>query len=379
MQLCCKFIKILLPVLIYQIAITLIPGIGDINAKKIIAYCGSPEAVFKEKKQKLLKISGIGEILAETIIQSRDIALKRAESEIEFIQKHNIKTFFYLNDDYPVHLKDCPDSPVNLYYKGNASLNNNKIISIIGTRNASEYGKDVCKNIIKGFSSLNVLILSGLAFGIDVCAHKAALENNLSTIGVLAHGLDRIYPAQHKPFARQMVESNGGLLTEYISGTIPDRENFPCRNRIVAGMAHATLVIESAKKGGALITAEIANSYNKDVFAIPGRIGDKYSEGCHYLIKNNKAAMVESAEDIIQMMGWETSEHSNKNKQKKIFIELSADEEKIVNILKEQGESSIDYLCSQSSLSMSKTASALLNLEFEGIVKNLPGKLYKLI
>ena len=379
MQLCCKFIKILLPVLNYQIAITQIPGIGDINAKKIIAYCGSLEAVFKEKKQKLLKIPGIGEILAETIIQSRDNALKRAETEIEFIQKHNIKTFFYLNDDYPLLLKDCLDSPVILYYKGNASLKNNKIISIIGTRNATEYGKEMCKNIIKGLSGLNVLVLSGLAFGIDICAHKATLDNNLSTVGVLAHGLDRIYPVQHKPFARQMVESNGGLLTEYISKTNPDRENFPSRNRIVAGMSHATLVIESAKKGGALITAEIANSYNKDVFAIPGRIGDKYSEGCHYLIKNNKAAMVESAEDIVQMMGWETSEHSTKNKQTKIFIELSADEEKIVNILKEQGESSIDFLCSQSSLSMSKTASALLNLEFEGIVKNLPGKLYKLL
>ena len=363
----------------YQIAITLIPGIGDVNAKRIIAYCGSVDAVFKEKKQKLQKIPGIGPVLTESILQNREVALSQAEEEIKFIEKHKINTFFYLDPDDPFGLKDCLDSPVMLYYKGNADLNNDKIISIVGTRNATDYGKEVCKNIIQGLADLQVLVVSGLAYGVDICAHKAALENNLSTVAVLAHGLDRIYPAVHKPVAKQMVETNGGLLTDFRSKTNPDRENFPSRNRIVAGLAPVTLVIESAKRGGALITAEIANSYNKDIFAIPGQVGDIYSEGCNYLIKNNKAALVESADDIKQLMGWQTDDKKQKSKQKELFVNLSPDEEKLVTILKEHGESSVDFLCNQLQLSMSKVASILLNLEFENIVKNLPGKLYKLI
>ncbi len=349
------------------------------NAKKIISYCGSVESVFMEKKSKLRKIPGIGDFLASSIVDNRDEALLQADIEIAFIQKHKIKTFFYLDEGYPVHLKECPDSPILLYFKGDADLNNDKIISIIGTRNATDYGLEICKQIIEGLAHLKILVVSGLAYGIDICAHKAALDNHLSTVGVLAHGLDRIYPAVHKPVAKQMIESQGGLLTEYRINTNPDRENFPSRNRIVAGMAHATLVIESGKRGGALITAEIANSYNKDVFAVPGRIGDTYSEGCHYLIKNNKAAMIESAEDIISMMGWKTTEKNKKIKQKKLFTDLTPEEEKLIAVLKENGESSIDYLCLQSQISMGKAASALLNLEFEEVVKNLPGKRYKLV
>jgi DNA processing protein len=361
--------------LVYKIALTQLHGVGEKTAKKLVAYCGGAEAVFKESKSALKKIPGINGSIDLQAMSSK--AIKRAEEEINFIEKKNITPVFYLDEEYPVKLKYCDDSPVLLYFKGKADLNKFKIISVVGTRKATEYGKNITEKIIEGLSEQDILIVSGLAYGIDIAAHKAAIKYNTPTIAVLAHGLDRIYPSVHKPLAEEMQE-NGGLLTEYLSGTNPDRENFPTRNRIVAGIADATIVVEAGVKGGALITAALASSYNRDVFAVPGRVGDASSEGCNRIIKNNVAALIESAEDVLKMMGWKTEENQ-RPVQKKLFVELNSEEEIIVNLLKEHRTMAIDNICLLSGLNSSKTAALLLNLEFSGIVKALPGKMFQLV
>ncbi|PCH66697.1 MAG: DNA-protecting protein DprA [Bacteroidetes bacterium] len=360
----------------YKIALTFLPGIGDIWAKNLVGYCGSAEAVFTETKGKLMKIPGIGSVNAQAIIVKKEQALERAQEEIEFINKYNIQALFFADKNYPERLKHCADNPTLLYYKGNSDLNKSKIISIVGTRSATEYGKDFCKTLIKELSDQNVLIVSGLAYGIDICAHRSSLENNLETVGVLAHGLDRIYPALHKATAEKMVKQ-GGLLTEFPSNTNPDRENFPKRNRIVAGMSDAVIVIETAKKGGAVITAEIANSYNRDVFALPGNIDQKYSEGCNFLIKTHKANVIESAKDIAYVLGWEQAK-TKPQKQKRIFVDLKKEEKAIIDVLNGNEKVGIDSIAVQSKLPMSQTASILLSLEMVGMVKAFPGKVYEL-
>ena len=293
--------------LLNQIALTLIPGIGDKMIKSLIAHCQTPEAIFSEKKSNLQKIPGIGSN-AVRLLHSAN-TLKRAEKEIEFLDSKNIEAHFFTDKEYPDRLKHCEDGPAIIYYKGNKNLNDQKFIAVVGTRKATHYGKTLTQRIIEDLKPLNATIVSGLAYGIDICAHKAALESNLSTIGVLAHGLDRIYPQIHSNVAEQM-KSHGGLITEFISETNPDKENFPKRNRIIAGLCDAILVIEAAKTGGALITANIANSYNRDVFAIPGRIGDTFSEGCNTLIKTNRAALFQSVKDLEYIMGWENIKHN---------------------------------------------------------------------
>jgi DNA processing protein len=368
----------LLKVLKYKIALTLIPNIGDITGKKLIAFCGGIDSVFKENKKSLLKIPGIGQQLVQSIIDNRDSALRKAEDEIKFIEKNKITPMFCLDDDYPNRLKHCIDGPLMLYSLGNADLNKQKIVAVVGTRRATEYGKEMTNYLIKELADLDVMIVSGLAYGIDSYAHKAALQFNLPTVGVLAHGLDRIYPLANKQLAEKM-QSNGGLVTDFVSNTNPDRENFPKRNRIIAGLADAIIVVEAARKGGALITADIANSYNRDVFAVPGKIGDAYSAGCNYYIRTNRAALIESAKDIVYIMGWEEKKEKNKSLQKKLFIEFTDDERVIVDMLEKNGDSGIDFLCINSEMSSSKVASALLNLEFNGLVKSLPGKRYQLI
>jgi DNA processing protein len=360
--------------LLHQIGITLIPGVGDINGRKLISYCGGVEAVFKEKKTALLKIPGIGSSTVNSIISQS--VLKRAEEEIAFIDKHRISPLFYLDKSFPRRLNHCADAPLMVYYKGNADLNSEKIVSIVGTRRATDYGRRICNEIIEELATLDILVVSGLAYGIDTCAHKAALKNDLNTIGVLAHGLDRLYPADNRNLAKEMGKQ-GGLLTEFLSNTIPDRENFPKRNRIVAGLADAVIVIESAARGGALITAGIANSYNRDVFAVPGKLHSKYSEGCNMLIKTNSAALMQSAADVILMMQWQP-ESKKPAKQRKLFVELSPDQEKIVEILKENEETHIDDITINSGFTGSKIAAVLLNLEFDGVVSSLPGKMYRL-
>jgi DNA processing protein len=362
--------------LLYNIAITELQGIGDITAKKLIAYCGSTKQVFSEKTKVLEKIPGIGSVFAKSIYQSKIEAMQIAENEIKFIEKNNIQPFFYLEKNYPKRLFHCEDGPVIFYAKGEINFNNPKVVSIVGTRKATDYGKEFCNKILQELAPHNPLIVSGLAYGIDVCSHKAAIKNQLSTVGVLAHGLDKLYPSQHRSVAKQMLEK-GGLIADYKSGTNPERENFPKRNRIIAGLSDLTIVIESSKKGGSLITAYIANDYNRDVFALPGRLTDSQSEGCNNLIKSHKAALIQSVKDIEYIMGWE-AEKIVDNQQQQLFIELSDEQKSITKLLSQKGKLAIDDLSLQAKLPMSKTAVLLLELEFNGVVKSFPGKLYKL-
>lgn len=360
--------------LLFRIATTLIPGVGDIVGKKLISYCGGPEAVFRESRQALLQIPGISRNIVDEIINHK--CFYRAEEEMLFIDKHKIRPLFYTEKEYPERLKHCIDSPIMLYYKGNTDLNNARVIAIVGTRKITDYGRSVVKQMVCGLKEFDVLIISGLAYGVDTVAHRETLEAGLDTVGVLAHGLDRLYPSSNRTLAEKMTKQ-GGLLTDFMSKTNPDRENFPKRNRIVAGMCDAVIVVESAKRGGALITADIANSYNRDVFSVPGNIGEKYSEGCNFLIRTNRAALVQSPEDLIYLMGWEDSVKSGP-RQKKLFIQLSPDENKLVELLNQYGQMRIDKLCVHAKIPPTKVASALLNLEFNGVIKCLPGKVYQL-
>ena len=362
--------------LLYQIALTIIPNVGDVRAKALVNYYGNAEAIFKARKKELEAIEGIGAPRARSIKEFSEFTI--AEEEIAFIEKYKITPLFITDKNYPQRLLNCYDSPVILYYRGNTDLNASKIVAIVGTRNHNEYGKAVCEKLVEDLAGEDILIVSGLAFGIDTIAHKAALRNDLKTVAVLAHGLDRIYPSQNKSLAKEIVDQ-GGLLTDFKSETSPDKQNFPKRNRIVAGISDATVVIETGIKGGSLITAELANGYNKDVFAIPGRITDPKNEGCNYLIKNNKASLITSADDILENMGWRQQKRSSPKKQRELFIELSDNERTIVNILKQQQQIHIDELYIKSGLSSSKVASALLTLEMQSIINSLPGKMYSMI
>ena len=360
----------------YQISLSLIPGVGGVTAKKLISYCGGVEAIFSEKKNTLLKIPGIGENLASAVLSHK--VFDRAEKEMKFIEKHRIRTYFFLDKDYPARLKHCEDGPVMLFIKGDANLNAGKVVSIVGTRSMTEYGREQCNTLIEGLISHNALVVSGLAYGVDACAHKKALDCGLETLAVLGHGLDRIYPPLHQPLARRIFRQ-GALVTEFLTETQPDRENFPKRNRIIAGLCDAVIVIEAASSGGALITANIANSYNRDVFALPGRTSDLFSKGCNVLIKTNKANLLETVADLEYIMGWDMNKDPKKIIQPALFTELDSDEESMVDLLRKNPEASIDFLVAQGGFTVSKTSALLLGLEFKGILKPLPGKLFKLL
>ena len=362
----------------YKIALSLIPKIGHITAKKLVSYVGSFEGIFRENKNSFLKIPGIGPKLADQIINSN--VLPKAEEEIEFIEKNNIKVIFYLDKKYPERLKSCDDAPILIYTLGDIDLNVRKVISIVGTRKATVDGIAFCEKLVKDLKERehNPIIVSGLAYGIDAAAHVAALKNGLSTVAVLGHGLDIIYPASHKKMARDII-NQGMLMTDFPSKSIRDKNNFIKRNRIIAGLSDATIVIESGEKGGALITADIANSYNRDVFAVPGRITDTYSRGCNNLIKTNKAAMLTSVDDLEYLLGWESVEKERGTIQKDLFVNLNDEEKKILEIFKEESELPIDRICIKCNMPTSKVSPLLLNLEFSGLIRALPGKMYKLI
>ncbi len=360
--------------LLYQIALCLIPGIGDVLGKKLVTMCGSAEAVFREPKQILRKVKGVGEQLSQAV-GNKEI-IRRAEQEMTFIQRFGISPFFFQDPLYPRRLTHCIDAPLMIFYKGSSELNANKVVGIVGTRSATSYGKKICRELVNGLIQHHPLVVSGLAYGIDSCAHRSALEVKLPTVAVLGHGLDRIYPYANNALAEKMI-SCGGLITEFFSGTNPDRENFPKRNRIIAGLCDAVVVVEAARKGGALITADIANSYNRDVFAVPGRIGDPWSEGSNYLIRINQAHLYQSPENVEYIMGWREPE-KKQVRQRQIFLEMTSDEEVIVKYLEAVNNSGIDEIMIETGLSTSKTSAALLNLEFEGVVKILPGKRYEL-
>ena len=363
--------------LLHKIALSCITGVGSILARNLISYCGSPEVVFTLKKKQLSSVPGIGPRTVELIMNHK--AFERAEKELSFIEKYNIQALFLTDDTYPKRLKNCFDAPVMLYFKGNADLNAGKVISVVGTRNSTEYGRDICRTLLAGLKTHDPLIISGLAYGIDFLAHKEALKNSLSTVGILAHGLDRIYPAQHRPLAEKMV-AGGGLLTEFMSGTVPDRENFPKRNRIIAGLADVTIVVEANIKGGALITAELANSYNRDVFAFPGRITDEYSSGCNHLIKTNRANLITNIADLEYILGWSESQNLHRlNPQLSLAIDLSEEEKKIAGVLFDTGGLVIDELALLTGMPQSKLALNILGMEMKGIITSLPGNVYKLV
>ena len=341
--------------------------------KKLIAYCGGAEAVFKESKKNLLLIPGIGSVIANSIV-SQDL-LSAAEFEMTFMDQNNIKPIYFL-DDYSFRLKQCGDAPILLYTQGTIDLNAKKIISIVGTRRATDYGKHSTERLIEGLSDFDdVLVVSGLAYGIDISAHKACLKYNVPTLAVLAHGLDRIYPQLHSQVSKE-IQKQGGLLSDFMSGTPPNRENFPKRNRIIAGLADATLVVEARKKGGALITADIANSYSRDVFAVPGRVGDVNSEGCNNLIRRNQAALVQSFADIGYLMNWDKEVPKNESKQGSLFLDLDRDEQEVMGILASKEKLNMDMIALQAKLSIPIIMQVLLQLELKGIVRNLPGNLY---
>lgn len=365
--------------LIYKIAISLIPGIGSIIAKTLIAYTGSAEQVFREKESSLRQIPGVGSILAKNIINSE--VMSRAGREVEFLQKNNVNGLFYLDDDYPQRLLGCSDAPVILYVKGNPSLNCSKVISIVGTRHATDYGRKVVDQFISVLADrgYRIIIISGLAYGIDIQSHKSALRTGIPTVAVLGHGLETVYPSMHAAIAKEMTDNQGGLVSDFLSNSPIERTNFLRRNRIIAGLSDATIVVESAKKGGALVTADIANSYNRDVFAFPGKVGDPYSEGCHFLIKSNRAVLIETVADLEYVMNWSAVQSQPDAVQPCLFYDYNPDEKLIVDLLRCEGSTAIDQICIKTALPMNKVSPTLLNLEFAGIVKGLPGKVFKAI
>lgn len=363
---------------LYQIALTKIKGVGISLARALMQTVGDEEAIFKESRKLLEKIPRISPQLVDEIRSPR--VIEEANNELQFIEKNKIKPLFFTDSNYPQRLTNCIDAPILLYDKGNTDFNRDKVISIVGTRNATRYGRDFCENLIKSIADdhPDMLIVSGLAYGIDICAHRAAVSNNLSTVAVLAHGLDRIYPHVHRSTAIDML-NNGALLTEFPSETNPDRFNFVKRNRIVAGMSDAVVVIESAAKGGSLITADIANSYFREVFAVPGRVFDKESEGCNKLISNNKAILLQDPESLYNQMGWTKDNKSNKPIQRELFVSLTEDEERIFKVLNNGESKQVNMISLELDVPVADLFFTLLELEMKGLVKALPGGMYKLV
>ena len=357
----------------YIIGLLQLPGIGDTTARKLIQHFGSGKQVFDDFTND--DSTNWPTKVVESILSGPNWV--EVERELEFMDKHEVQGITFNDDLYPRRLKFCPDAPPLLYVRGNVDLNHSKILAVVGTRRATPQGKKITQKIINELAAQDVLIISGLAFGIDIAAHQSAIKENLPTIGVMAHGLDRIYPSEHRGTAFE-IEKNGAIISEFKSGTNPDRENFPKRNRIVAGMADAVLVVESQRRGGSMITADLGFGYGRDIFAIPGRPGDKQSEGCNLLIRQSKAALVESATDIKYLMNW-IANPKPKEIQKQLFVQLSQEEEKLMEILKPAQKLPLDQLCLSAGISISQASVPLLTLELNGLVRTLPGKVIELI
>ncbi|UXP31871.1 DNA-processing protein DprA [Reichenbachiella agarivorans] len=360
---------------LYVLALKFTNGIGDVLAKQLISYCGSAKAVFHLSKGRLLKIPGIGSKVVDAIVNSD--AIRRAELSLQQAERQSIQIIPYFDKAYPSNLKLVNDAPLVLFYKGAQVYNDRKIIGIVGTRNATNYGKQVTAEIVEQLKAHDTLILSGLAYGIDIASHKAALKNDLSTVGVLAGGLDMIYPAAHKGVVQDML-AQGGILSEHPPGVKPDAHHFPARNRIIAGMCDALVVVEAAAKGGALITANIAYSYNREVFAVPGELGSKYSEGCNALLRAQRALIYTDIKDIEYNLNWTPGKKQPKQTVFDLSI-YSEEEQRIITVLSSFTKGlHLDELCWKSQLSINQTVSLLLNLEFSGLIESLPGKQYKL-
>ncbi len=362
--------------LFYTLALQRVKGIGTINAKKLIAHVGSAKAVFNEKTSILTKINGIGEFTIQFLKDST--LLSEAEKEVNYVIRNKISYSLYSDVTYPTRLKQCIDGPLVLFQDGNIHYENQPIISIVGTRNMTSYGRDFIEKLVENLKPHNPIIVSGFAYGVDITAHKAALHHGLQTIAVLAHGIEQMYPKMHKKYVAGVLE-NGGLYTEFWHNEQPLRENFLQRNRIVAGISEATIIVESATKGGALVTAEIANSYNREVFAVPGRISDVYSQGCNTLIRTNKAQLLNSADDLIFYLNWDQLKKSTRTIQPSLFIDLAGDNKTIYDYLQKNGKNTLDTISIDTKIPIYKISSALLDLELQGLVRPLPGKLFECI
>lgn len=366
--------------LLYTLALQHVPNIGDITAKRLISHCGSAEAVLKEKKQNLLKIDGIGSVILGDLFEAYH--LKEAEKEIKFIKKNNLKVLYFKGESYPEKLKHCIDGPILLFQSGHINLKQQRIISIVGARKITTNGIAFCENLVEVLAPYSPIIVSGFAYGTDITAHKAALKHNLQTIGCLAHGLHTIYPKVHKKYMID-IEKNGGFFTDFWSSDTFNKNNFLKRNRIIAGLSEATIVIESAEKGGSLVTADIANSYNRDVFAVPGRTTDSQSVGCNNLIKHQKAHMLSNPLDVPYILNWQldtsASLAAKNNIQKQLFVELDATEKTIYNYLKENAKQQLDVIAINCGIPIFKVASILLTMELKGVVRPLPGKLFEVV
>ncbi len=362
--------------LIYILALQNVPKIGDITAKKLIAHCGSAEAVMKEKKQYLLKIDGIGSNMLQDVYNKNH--LLAAEAELKYIKENAITCLYFMNADYPEKLKHCIDGPILLFQSGHVDLKQQRLISIVGTRKITSSGVAFCEQLVEQLAVFNPVIISGFAYGTDITAQKAAIKHNLQTVGCLAHGLNQVYPKVHKRYVAE-IEKNGGFLTEFWSTSNPERENFLKRNRVIAGVSQATIVIESAEKGGSLVTADIANSYNRDVFAVPGRTTDSQSVGCNNLIKYQKAHLLSTPMDVPYILNWELETDKKPAIQKQLFVELEDDEKGIHNFLKTLEPQHLDTIALECRMPIFKVAGVLLNMELKGVIRPLPGKLFEVI
>ena len=365
--------------LYHTLALMQVEGVGDVIAKKLIQYCGNAQEVFASKKAHLQKIDGIGSVVINNL-QNKSI-FSKAETELQFIAKENIFTTSFQEENYPDKLKHCYDSPVLLFQAGNIDIQNQRIISIVGTRQITTYGMEFTKKLIEEIAPLNPIIVSGFAYGVDIYAHQIAMDCGLQTIGVLAHGLNQIYPKTHKKHMAKM-EQNGGFLTEFWSNSNPDKENFIKRNRIVAGISEATIVIESAERGGSLVTANLANDYNREVFAVPGRTTDKFSQGCNNLIKTQRANLLTSAADLLYILNWEIASQARNEKkgiQKQLFISLTEEEQTVFDYLQKTGKEMMDIIALECDFPIYRISSILLNMELKGIIRPLPGKMFEAI
>ena len=368
---------------LYTMALTRLSGIGLMPVLELYKRVGSAQTIFEHKDDIRQIVPDAANRLVESLRYSNE-AIEKAKREQEFAVKHNIQCLCFNDEAYPQRLRQCDDAPIILFYKGNAHLNQKKIISIVGTRHCTQYGKDLVGKFLSSLTCYcpDVLVVSGLAYGIDIASHRAALKNGYDTIGVLAHGLDQIYPSSHRDTAIEML-SHGGLLTEYMSQTNADKQNFVARNRIVAGISDATIVIESAARGGSLITASIAQGYHRDVFAFPGNVFSESSAGCNNLIRDNAAALINNAEDFIHAMKWDDEQIRNQRQtlgiERTMFPEFTEEEQIIVNILSKQNDQQLNTLSVTSNLSISKITAILFELEMKGVVKLLAGGVYHLL
>lgn len=359
--------------LLYKIALSKIPGIGAKLGKILIAYCGGIEAIFCESKRRLLLIPGIGEQLATTI--KKTLPLELAQEDLQYHQQRGHNILFFLDENYPARLKHFEDAPILFYVKGDFTVNPNRSVAIVGTRTPTPYGQTFVRQIVADLVTYDVQIISGLAYGIDALAHKTANKLNIENIAVMGTGMDVIYPALHRELATNICK-NGAIISEYPINMRADKENFPRRNRVIAGLADVVIVIESAQKGGSLITANYANDYNKDVFALPGRVSDLFSSGCNALIKQYKAHLLSDVQDIAYIMRWEEA-NSTTNQQQSLFVALNKEEQEIMTLIESKESVALDWLLGEARRPLSALSNILLQLEFKGFINALPGKKYK--